>query len=141
MGDNIENLVSTYIQQMTEKTRSKAPKSVTFSIRLNEWEHSKLLWLADKLGTQKTPLAEQLLKAALDEAIDQYASWASPDDPEKFLEVLEDAFTSSEDTEKEPRAHEGPPPPPPHHHHHHPPSPPPHHGPPPPHHHHPGPPP
>lgn len=122
MEDKVKNLVSSYIEEMAGKARSRAPKSVTFSIRLSEWEHAKLLWLAENLDTQKTPLAEKLLKAAVDEAVDQCARWASPEDPEKFLE---EAFAGIEDLEKgssaheEPRpsGHEPPPPPPPPHHH------------------------
>ncbi|MCA1728765.1 MAG: hypothetical protein LC751_04940 [Actinobacteria bacterium] len=122
----MKNLVSSYIEEMAGKARSRAPKSVTFSIRLSEREHAKLLWLAENLDTQKTPLAEKLLKAAVDEAVDQYARWASPEEPEKFLE---EAFAGIEDLEKGSSAHEPPPPPP---HHHGPPPPPPHHhGPPP----------
>jgi hypothetical protein len=115
--DRVKNLVSSYIEEMAGKARSSAPKSVTFSIRLSEREHAKLLWLAENLDTQKTPLAEKLLKAAVDEATDQYATWASPENPEKFLE---EAFAGIEDLEKPSRAHEGPrlpghEPPPPHH--------------------------
>ena len=126
--DRVKNLVSSYIEEMVSKARSRAPKSVTFSIRLSEWEHAKLLWLAENLDTQKTPLAEKLLKAAVDEAVDQYARWASPDDPEKFLE---EAFASIEDLERGSSVHDEPGPPG-----HRPPSPP-GHGPPPPDHKHP----
>ena len=128
MEDRVKNLVSSYIEEMVSKARSRAPKSVTFSIRLSEWEHAKLLWLAENLDTQKTPLAEKLLKAAVDEAVDQYARWASPDDPEKFLE---EAFASIEDLEKSFRGHHDEPGPPGHR------PPPPSHGPPPPGHKHP----
>jgi hypothetical protein len=123
--DKVKNLVSGYIEEMANKGRSKAPKSVTFSIRLSEWEHAKLLWLAENLGTQKTPLAEKLLKAAVDEAMGQYAKWASPDHPEKYLE---EAFAVIEELGRVSRTHEEPDPPshrpPPHHHepppaHHH----------------------
>lgn len=133
MEDRVKNLVSGYIEEMVSKGRSKAPKSVTFSIRLSEWEHAKLLWLAENLDTQKTPLAEKLLKAAVDEAVDQYARWASPEDPEKFLE---EAFAGIEALKRGARVDDEPGQPD-----HGPPPPPPHHGPPPPHHHGPPPPP
>jgi hypothetical protein len=129
--DRVKNLVSSYIEEMVSKARSRAPKSVTFSIRLSEWEHAKLLWLAENLGTQKTPLAEKLLKAAVDEAVDQYARWASPEDPDKFLEEV---FAGIEALKRGSRGHDEPGPPPPPHHHGPPPPPPP----PPPGHKHPG---
>ncbi|MCA1738283.1 MAG: hypothetical protein LC740_05470, partial [Actinobacteria bacterium] len=66
------------------------------------------------------------LKAAVDEAVDQYARWASPEEPEKFLE---EAFAGIEDLEKGSSVHEEPRPsghePSPLPSHHHGPSPPP----------------
>ena len=86
MGDKVKGLISGYIDEMEGRSGRKAPKPVTFSMRLSEREHAKLVWLAKNLDVPKTPLAEQLLKAAVDEAIEQYAGWAASEDPQGFLE-------------------------------------------------------
>lgn len=104
MGDNVKRLMSGYIEELSTKRKTAgAPKSVTFSIRLKERDHARLVWLAERLETQKTPLAERMLRAAVDEAIEQYAEWASPEDPKGFVE---EALSSIED----PRPGHGPPP-------------------------------
>ena len=49
--------------------RQEPQRTVTFSVRLTEYQHEKLMYLAEKLGAPKTRLAQQLLNAAMDEAI------------------------------------------------------------------------
>jgi hypothetical protein len=89
MGDRVNRLVSGHIDRVSSKGREPGrPKMVTFSLRLDEREHARLVWLAERLQTAKTPLAEGLLNAAVEEAIEQYAGWASPDDPEGFIEEV-----------------------------------------------------
>lgn len=105
MGDSVENLVSGYIEALEGRPGGKAGKPVAFSLRLSEREHARLLWLAKSLGAQKTPLAEKLLGAAVEEAIEQYARWASPEDPEAFLA---EARGDIEKLERDPKAHGGP---------------------------------
>lgn len=105
MGDSVKDLVSGYIEALEGGPGGKSGKPVAFSIRLGEREHAKLLWLAKSLNMQKTPLAEKLLGAAVDEAIEQYARWASPDDPEGFFEEVREGI---EKLERDPRAHHGP---------------------------------
>jgi hypothetical protein len=78
-------MVSRYIGELEGKAEKRASKPVTFSMRLSAREHAKLVWLAENLDVPKTPFAEELLKAALEEAMERYAGWASPDDPEGFL--------------------------------------------------------
>ena len=116
MGDGVKRLMDGYLEEL-EGRPARGGKPVTFSIRLSEREHARLIWLARSLGTQKTPLAEKLLKAALDEAIGQYAEWAAPEDPEGFLE---EALANVEDPQRGSSAHDAPGPPghepPPHHH-------------------------
>lgn len=102
----MRGLVSGYIEELEGRAGKRASKPVTFSMRLSERDHAKLLWLAQNLDVPKTPLAEELLKAAVDEAIEQYAGWASSDDPEGFLE---EARGSIEDLERDPKAHKRPP--------------------------------
>jgi hypothetical protein len=93
VGNNINNLVSEYIEELATKSGPDQPgKPITFSIRLSEQEHAKLLWLAKSLDTPKTPLAEKLLKAAVEEATVQYARLAEPDDPEGFLKQIRVEF-------------------------------------------------
>lgn len=81
----MSRMVSRYIGELEGKVEKRASKPVTFSMRLSAREHAKLVWLAKNLDVPKTPFAEELLKAALDEAIERYAGWASPDDPEGFI--------------------------------------------------------
>jgi hypothetical protein len=94
VGDRVSRMVSHYIGEIEGKVEKRASKPVTFSMRLSAREHAKLVWLAKNLDVPKTPFAEELLKAALDEAIERYAGWASPEDPEGFitqaLEGIED---------------------------------------------------
>ena len=90
---------------------------VPFSLRLGEREHARLVWLAGRLETAKTPLAEGLLNAAVDEAIEQYAAWAAPEDSEGFIE---EAMAEVEESERGPGSRHGAGKPPkkpgPHHH-------------------------
>lgn len=89
MGDRVGDLVGEYVEALARRSGpGGGPKPVTFSLRLGEGDHAKLVRLAEGLGVQKTPLAERLLKAALDEAIERYARWAAPDDPESLVEEL-----------------------------------------------------
>lgn len=89
MGDRVGDLVGEYVEALASRSRpAGGPKPVTFSLRLGEADHAKLVRLAEGLGAQKTPLAERLLKAALDEAIERYAQWVAPDDPEGLVEEM-----------------------------------------------------
>ena len=100
MGERVNLMVSRYIGELEGKAEKRASKPVTFSMRLSAREHAKLVWLANNLDVPKTPLAEELLKAALEEAIERYAGWASPDDPEGFIA---EALEGIEDRELEAR--------------------------------------
>ena len=100
MGDRVNRMVSRYIGELEGKAEKRTSKPVTFSMRLSAREHAKLVWLANNLDVPKTPFAEELLKAALDEAIERYAGWASPDDPEGFIA---EALEGIEDRELEAR--------------------------------------
>jgi hypothetical protein len=100
VGDRVNRMVSRYIGELEGKAEKRASKPVTFSMRLSAREHAKLVWLANNLDVPKTPFAEELLKAALDEAIERYAGWASPDDPEGFIA---EALEGIEDRELEAR--------------------------------------
>src|SRR3712207_8251236 len=94
-------MVSRYIGELEGKVEKRASKPVTFSMRMSAREHAKLVWLANNLDVPKTPFAEELLKAALDEAIERYAGWASPEDPEGFIAQ---ALEGIEYKEREPKA-------------------------------------
>ncbi len=95
MGNRVEDLVGEYVEALASRGRpAGGPKPVTFSLRLSEADHARLVRLAEGLGTQKTPLAERLLKAALDEAIERYAQWAAPDDPASLVEEMGSAAPS-----------------------------------------------
>jgi hypothetical protein len=78
VGDRVGKMVSRYIGDLEDKAEKRASKPVTFSMRLSAKEHARLVWLAENLHVSKTPFAEELLKAALEEA--------SPEDPEAFLD-------------------------------------------------------
>jgi hypothetical protein len=101
MGDKVSGMISRYIGEIEGKAEKRASKPVTFSMRLSAREHAKLVWLAKKLDVPKTPFAEELLKAALEEAIEHYAAWASPEDPEGFIVR---ALEGIEDEERGPKA-------------------------------------
>jgi hypothetical protein len=101
MGDRVSGIVSRYIGELEGKAEKRASKPVTFSMRLSAREHAKLVWLAKNLDVPKTPFAEELLKAALDEAIERYAEWASPKYPEGFIAQALDGI---EDEERGPKA-------------------------------------
>lgn len=89
MRNRVGDLVGEYVEALASRGKpASGPKPVTFSLRLSEVDHARLVRLAEGLGTQKTPLAERLLKAALDEAIERYAQWAAPEDPERLLEEM-----------------------------------------------------
>lgn len=89
MRNKIGDLVGEYIEALASRGGpAGGPKPVTFSLRLSEVDHARLVRLAEGLGTQKTPLAERLLKAAVDEAIEQYAQWTAPDDPASLIEEM-----------------------------------------------------
>ncbi len=89
MRNRVGDLVGEYVEALASRGKpANGPKPVTFSLRLSEVDHARLVRLSEGLGTQKTPLAERLLKAALDEAIERYAQWAAPDDPERLLEEM-----------------------------------------------------
>lgn len=89
MRNRVEDLVGEYLEALASRGGpGGGPKPVTFSIRLSETDHARLMRLAEELGTPKTPLAERLLKAALDEAIERYAQWAAPDDPASLVEEM-----------------------------------------------------
>jgi hypothetical protein len=85
VGDRVSRMVSHYIGEIEGKVEKRASKPVTFSMRLSAREHAKLVWLAKNLDVPKTPFAEELLKAALDEAIERYAGWASPEKTRRAL--------------------------------------------------------
>lgn len=105
MGDKVNRLVSGHIERVSSKSRKPGgPKMVTFSLRLGEREHARLVWLAEKLETAKTPLAEGLLNAAVEEAIEQYAGWAAPENPEGYLEQ---ALADVERLERQPGSRPG----------------------------------
>ena len=89
MSNRVGDLVGEYVEALASRGGpAGSPKPVTFSLRLSEADHARLVRLAEGLGTQKTPLAERLLKAALDEAIERYARWAAPDDPASLIEEM-----------------------------------------------------
>ena len=86
MGDRLKGLVSGYLEELENRGGKKQSRPVPFSMRLGEWDHARLVWLAGRLDVPKTRLAEEMLRAAVEEAVEQYAAWATPEDPEKFLE-------------------------------------------------------
>jgi hypothetical protein len=106
MGNKVEDLVGEYVEALARRRRTSGEtKPVAFSMRLSEADHTRLVRLAEGLGTQKTPLAERLLKAAVDEAIERYARWAAPDDPERLVEEMGSTASSGTRGGREPKPH------------------------------------
>jgi hypothetical protein len=50
-------------------------RTVTFSIRLTEAQHAKLKFLANRFESHKTPVAQKLLNAAMDESLRTMAAF------------------------------------------------------------------
>ncbi|MGI9048889.1 MAG: hypothetical protein ACR2GU_05895 [Rubrobacteraceae bacterium] len=108
MGDLVKGLVLKYIEEFEGKVSGKSSKPVPFSMRLGKRDHDRLLWLAGRLDVPKTRLAEEMLGAAVEEAIEQYAKWAAPEDPEGFLkEALAEAETFQQE-KRGPHNRQGP---------------------------------
>ena len=53
---------------------------MTFSIRLTESQNAKLKFPADRFGEAKSPLAQQLLDAAMEESLTNVASHDTDDE-------------------------------------------------------------
>jgi hypothetical protein len=55
---------------LNQRVRREGPeRTVTFSIRLTEGQNAKLKFLAERFGESKSPLAQKLLDAAMEEAL------------------------------------------------------------------------
>jgi hypothetical protein len=75
--------------------REALERTVTFSIRLTESQNAKLKFLADRFGVAKSPLAQQLLDAAMEESLTNMASHdtddatagKSPDESNRIIEA------------------------------------------------------
>jgi xylose isomerase len=55
--------------------REALERTVTFSIRLTESQNAKLKFIADRFGVAKSPLAQQLLDAAMEESLTNIANY------------------------------------------------------------------
>lgn len=55
---------------LDKRDKNEEPeRTVTFSIRLTEGQHAKLKFLAERFEAPKSPVAQRLLNAAMDEAL------------------------------------------------------------------------
>ncbi len=63
--------VSKVVQAYAEAAsgRQEPQRTLTFSVRLTEYQHAKLVYIAGKFGAAKTRVAQQLLNAAMEEAL------------------------------------------------------------------------
>ena len=62
-----------YPHHLSRRWREPLERTVTFSIRLTEPQNAKLKYLADRFGVAKSPLAQQLLDAAMEESLTNVA--------------------------------------------------------------------
>jgi hypothetical protein len=60
--------------------REGLERTVTFSIRLTEGQNAKLRFLAERFGESKSPLAQRLLDAAMEEALRTLGAYDAVDD-------------------------------------------------------------
>ncbi len=67
----IADLTTDYLER--DGRREALERTVTFSIRLTESQNAKLKFVADRLGVAKSPMAQQILDAALEETLTQLA--------------------------------------------------------------------
>lgn len=67
----VADLARDYLER--DGKREALERTVTFSIRLTESQNAKLKFLADRLGEAKSPLAQQLLDAAMEETLTNLA--------------------------------------------------------------------
>jgi predicted DNA-binding protein len=73
--------------------REALERTVTFSIRLTESQNAKLKYLAGRFGEAKSPLAQQLLDAAMEESLTNVASHDTDDEtagksPEESNQII-----------------------------------------------------
>jgi hypothetical protein len=69
---HVADLTRDYLER--DGRREALERTVTFSIRLTEAQNAKLKFVAERLGVAKSPLAQQLLDAALEETLTNLAS-------------------------------------------------------------------
>jgi hypothetical protein len=60
--------------------REGLERTVTFSIRLTEGQNAKLRFLAERFGESKSPLAQRLLDAAMEEALRTLGAYDAVDE-------------------------------------------------------------
>lgn len=63
----VSRVVQAYVE--AAQARQEPQRTLTFSVRLTEYQHAKLVYIAQKFGAAKTRLAQQLLNAAMEEAL------------------------------------------------------------------------
>lgn len=63
----VSKVVQAYVE--AAHARQEPQRTLTFSVRLTEYQHAKLVYIAQKFGAAKTRLAQQLLNAAMEEAL------------------------------------------------------------------------
>jgi len=80
---------------LNQRVRREGPeRTVTFSIRLTEGQDAKLRFLAERFGESKSPLAQRLLDAAMEEALRVVGSYDAVDEkagmkPEEANRVID----------------------------------------------------
>ncbi len=67
MDEVVSKVARGYLNQ--RGMREEVERTVTFSIRLTEGQHAKLKFLSKRFGAPKTPVAQKLLNAAMEEAL------------------------------------------------------------------------
>ncbi len=63
----VSKLVQAYVEAGSGSQEPQ--RTLTFSVRLTEYQHAKLVYIAGKFGAAKTRVAQQLLNAAMEEAL------------------------------------------------------------------------
>jgi hypothetical protein len=92
MAMEVSRVARSYLNQ---RVRREGPeRTVTFSIRLSEGQDAKLRFLAERFGESKSPLAQRLLDAAMEEALRVLGSYDAEDEkagmtPEEANRVID----------------------------------------------------
>ncbi len=78
MGLEVSRVARGYLNRRVR--RDGPERTVTFSVRLTEGQNAKLMFLAERFGESKSPLAQRLLDAAMEEALRILGSFDAVDE-------------------------------------------------------------
>ncbi len=84
---SVKGTIEHLLDNMDEEAIIEHERTVTFSIRMRESDHERLMFLADFFGMKKTPFADMLLNDAMQETMQAIARHRSGGDEDKAREA------------------------------------------------------